>query len=90
MTPLFSTLQNSSPLQKVEKIKNGYHHRQRETIIGANALVTSNTSIPPKSLVLGSPAKVVRTLKPEELRKIEKNAEAYVKLTNAYLELDLD
>ena len=60
------------------------------SIIGANALVTSNTSIPPKSLVLGSPAKVVRTLKPEELRKIEKNAEAYVKLTNAYLELDLD
>ena len=32
------------------------------SIVGANALVTKNTVIPPHSLVLGSPAKVVKTL----------------------------
>lgn len=34
----------------------------RGSIVGANALVTKNTVIPPHSLVLGAPAKVVRTL----------------------------
>ncbi len=32
------------------------------SIVGANALVTKNTQIPPHSLVLGSPAKVVKSL----------------------------
>ncbi len=32
------------------------------SIVGANALVTKGTIIPPHSLVLGSPAKVVKTL----------------------------
>ena len=36
------------------------------SIIGAQALVTGGTEIPPGSLVLGSPAKVVRTLSQEE------------------------
>lgn len=34
----------------------------RGSIVGANALVTKNTIIPPHSLVLGAPAKVVKTL----------------------------
>lgn len=34
----------------------------RGSIVGANALVTKNTVIPPHSLVLGAPAKVVKTL----------------------------
>ena len=36
------------------------------SIIGANALVTGGMEIPPGSLVLGSPAKVVRTLERDE------------------------
>ena len=36
------------------------------SIIGAHALVTMNMEIPPGSLVLGSPGKVVRTLSAEE------------------------
>lgn len=32
------------------------------SVIGAGALVTAGTEIPPRSLVLGAPAKVVRTL----------------------------
>ncbi len=32
------------------------------SIVGANALVTKNTIVPPRSLVLGCPAKIVKTL----------------------------
>lgn len=56
------------------------------SIIGANALVTANTVIPPYSLVLGSPAKVVRQITEEQVEKIKKNAEVYVKLAGEYLE----
>jgi carbonic anhydrase/acetyltransferase-like protein (isoleucine patch superfamily) len=48
------------------------------SIIGANALVTGGTIIPPGSLVLGSPAKVVKTLDLKDQEKIKKWAEKYV------------
>jgi len=59
------------------------------SIIGANALVTSNTVIPPNSLVLGSPAKVVKTLTDKQIAHVIRNAEAYVKLGSEYLEEEL-
>jgi carbonic anhydrase/acetyltransferase-like protein (isoleucine patch superfamily) len=59
------------------------------SIIGANALVTANTLIPPKSLVLGSPAKVIKTLSDKQIEHINKNAEAYVKLGRLYLESEI-
>ncbi len=37
-----------------------------QSLIGARALVTPRTQIPPGSLVLGAPAKVVRELSPSE------------------------
>jgi gamma-carbonic anhydrase len=49
-----------------------------QSIIGANALVTQFTKIPPGSMVLGSPAKVVRTLNAEERLLIKPWAEKYV------------
>lgn len=48
------------------------------SIVGAGALVTGGTKIPPGSLVLGSPAKVVRTLSPEEQQGVKYWAEKYV------------
>lgn len=48
------------------------------SIIGAGALVTGGTEIPPGSLVLGSPAKVVRTLSKEEQQGVKHWAEKYV------------
>ncbi|MDG1756189.1 MAG: gamma carbonic anhydrase family protein [Bacteroidia bacterium] len=54
------------------------------SIIGANALVTSGTVIPPRSLVLGSPAKVVRTITKKEEENIKQNAEVYVKKAQEY------
>jgi carbonic anhydrase/acetyltransferase-like protein (isoleucine patch superfamily) len=56
------------------------------SIIGAGALVTGGTIIPPGSLVLGSPAKVVRTLSEEEQGKVRYWAEKYVKGSRIYLE----
>ncbi|MFT5513096.1 MAG: carbonic anhydrase/acetyltransferase-like protein (isoleucine patch superfamily) [Bacteroidia bacterium] len=59
------------------------------SIIGANALVTANTVIPPRSLVLGSPAKVVKQISDDQVAHIVRNAEAYVKLSQEYLEAEL-
>jgi carbonic anhydrase/acetyltransferase-like protein (isoleucine patch superfamily) len=56
------------------------------SIIGASALVTGGTKVPPGSLVLGSPAKVVRTLSLEEQAGIKIWAEKYVALSRAYRE----
>ncbi|MBK9138975.1 MAG: gamma carbonic anhydrase family protein [Verrucomicrobia bacterium] len=49
-----------------------------QSIVGANALVTQGTQIPPGSLVLGAPAKVVRALSPEQRAGIRWWAEKYV------------
>ena len=46
-------------------------------LIGAGALITAGMKIPPESLVLGAPAKVVRRLKPEELRMLAASARSY-------------
>ncbi|EDY22101.1 ferripyochelin binding protein [Chthoniobacter flavus Ellin428] len=56
------------------------------SIIGAGALVTGGKKIPPGSLVLGSPAKVVRTLTLEEQAGIKVWAEKYVALSKQYRE----
>lgn len=57
-----------------------------ESIVGAGALVTQNKEFPPRSLILGSPAKQVRTLEEEEIKAIRKNAEEYIELARAYAE----
>ena len=49
-----------------------------QSIVGANALVTQGTKIPPGSLVLGSPAKVVRELTAEQRAGLKYWAEKYV------------
>jgi carbonic anhydrase/acetyltransferase-like protein (isoleucine patch superfamily) len=49
-----------------------------QSIIGANALVTQGTVIPPGSMVVGSPAKVKRTLTPEERAGLKHWADKYV------------
>ena len=49
-----------------------------QCLIGANALVTGGTEIPAGSLVLGSPAKIVRELSPEERSGLKAWADKYV------------
>ena len=49
-----------------------------QCIVGANALVTQGTKIPAGSMVLGSPAKVARTLSEAERRSLKPWADKYV------------
>lgn len=49
-----------------------------ESIVGANALVTKGTKIPPRSLVLGSPARVIRALSEAEVNENRIAAAHYV------------
>lgn len=53
-------------------------------IIGAGSLVTQNKKIPPGSMVMGSPAKVVRELTPEEQDGIAAWAARYVAIIPHY------
>ncbi|MBX7144067.1 MAG: gamma carbonic anhydrase family protein [Oligoflexia bacterium] len=57
---------------------------EEDCIIGANSLVTMKTVIPAGHLALGSPAKPVRKLSPEEIRSIADSAAHYRKLGNHY------
>jgi carbonic anhydrase/acetyltransferase-like protein (isoleucine patch superfamily) len=50
------------------------------SIVGAHALVTKGTHIPPGSLVTGTPAKVVRALRPDEIAGIRAWADHYIAL----------
>ena len=54
-------------------------------LIGAGALVTPGTIIPPGSLVLGMPARVVRPLTPEEIESIRSSAVHYVEYARRFL-----
>ena len=56
----------------------------RDSIVGANALVTENARIPPGSLVLGVPGKVVRSLTPEQIEGIRQAAASYIQRAAAY------
>jgi carbonic anhydrase/acetyltransferase-like protein (isoleucine patch superfamily) len=55
------------------------------SIVGAGALVTEGTIVPPKSLILGSPAKVKRPVTDKELAWIKESAENYVRYAHTYL-----
>ncbi len=57
------------------------------SIVGANSLVTSNTIIPPNSLVLGAPAKIVKSINVyndnlEHAEKYFEIAQEYFKASN--------
>ncbi len=55
-----------------------------DTIIGAGALVTEGMKVPPGSLVVGLPGKVVRPLKPEEIARISKSSLNYIEYAKNY------
>ena len=54
------------------------------SIIGAQALVTGGMVIPPGSLVLGSPARVVKTLDLQAQGEVKKWAEKYVRQSRKF------
>jgi carbonic anhydrase/acetyltransferase-like protein (isoleucine patch superfamily) len=54
------------------------------SIIGAGAVVTEGKEIPPRSLVLGVPGKVIREVTDAQYESTLKNALAYVELAEEY------
>jgi len=57
----------------------------RESIVGAGALVTMNKVFPPRSLILGSPAKAVRELSDDEVAELYASAKRYVAFKEKYV-----
>ena len=55
-----------------------------QSLVGANSLITEGKTFPNRSLILGSPAKVVRELTDNEVAKIIDNATIYVTKSNLY------
>ncbi|MBN2370160.1 MAG: gamma carbonic anhydrase family protein [Vicinamibacteria bacterium] len=56
-----------------------------ESIVAAGALVTEGMEIPPRSLVMGVPAAIKRTVSDEETARLRASAEHYVSFKNDYL-----
>ena len=56
-----------------------------DCMVGAGRLVTIGKKFPPKSLIMGSPAKFIRELRPEELAFLKESALNYVKDAKEYL-----
>ena len=50
----------------------------RHCLVGAGALVTEGKSFPDGSMIIGSPAKAVKTLSPEQIEALERSAAHYV------------
>lgn len=57
----------------------------KESIVGAHSLVTKGKKFPPRSLIMGSPAKVIKELSDEEVAFLYKSAKNYVKFKDRYL-----
>lgn len=57
----------------------------KESIVGAGSLVTKNKKFPPRSLIMGSPAKVVRELNEDEIKELYASATRYVDFKEDYL-----
>jgi len=57
----------------------------KESIVGAGSLVTKNKKFPPRSLIMGSPAKVVRELTDDEVKELYASANRYVEFKNGYM-----
>lgn len=55
-----------------------------ESFIAAGALVTPGTVIPPRSMVMGSPAKVRREVTDEEVALINRHWQSYVEYKSTY------
>ena len=55
-----------------------------DCVVGAGALVTGKLDAPAGSMILGSPAKVVRPLTAEEIEGNRKSAQGYLKTAEAH------
>jgi carbonic anhydrase/acetyltransferase-like protein (isoleucine patch superfamily) len=59
----------------------------RNCLVGAGALITEGKEFPDGSMILGSPAKAVRPLTPEEIARIAMSSAHYVQLADRHRRL---
>ncbi len=57
-----------------------------EAIVAAGAVVREGFHVPPRTLVAGVPARIVRDLSDEEVRSLVASADGYVKKVRLYLD----
>ena len=56
----------------------------RQSLVGAGAVVTEGKVFPERSLILGAPARVVRTLTDDEVSNLQRNSQGYVNRAQEY------
>ena len=54
-------------------------------LVGAGALVSEGMRVPPRTLVVGVPARVKRDLRSDEIARLEESWKHYVELKDRYL-----
>lgn len=57
----------------------------RESMVAAGSVVTGGKVFPPRSLIIGTPAKVVRTLSEAQIAGLHASWQRYVELKNDYV-----
>lgn len=55
----------------------------RECVVGAGALVTENKKFPDRSLIVGSPAKAIRTIPDADAERLHEAAKGYIEKAKA-------
>jgi carbonic anhydrase/acetyltransferase-like protein (isoleucine patch superfamily) len=56
----------------------------RDCLVGAKSLVTEGKEFPDGALIMGSPAKVVRMLSPEQIERLRQSSAHYVELARRH------
>lgn len=56
----------------------------KNCLIGAKALVTEGMEIPDNSMAVGAPAKVIREVKPEHIKRMQDGVKAYIARARDY------
>jgi len=63
----------------------GYAEIGANCIIGAGSLITERKKIPPNSLVMGSPGKIIREVSQTEIEAIRQSALKYAEVAHDYI-----
>ncbi|WP_442595331.1 gamma carbonic anhydrase family protein [Parapusillimonas sp. JC17] len=56
----------------------------KDSLVGAGAVVTEGKVFPERSLILGAPAKLVRTLSDEDVAGMRRNTQTYIERASRY------
>lgn len=56
----------------------------RHSILGVGSIVLEGRKIPPRSVAVGAPAKIIRRATLEDIRAVKESFKAYVKMSQLY------